>query len=73
VVAPLRHLEARRRLSALRGALSGSLEGRSPPNEMSALGDMLRAWWDSMHETQQQVDARRREDLLYYFQMATVK
>ena len=33
----------------------------------------LTAFWDSLKETQQQVDAKRREDMVYYFRQATAK
>jgi hypothetical protein len=33
----------------------------------------LAAWWNDKKQTQQEVDARRREDLLYHFQAATAK
>jgi hypothetical protein len=36
-------------------------------------GGALTRWWDSMRETQQQVDAKRREDLLYQFRSATAQ
>lgn len=38
-----------------------------------SFGDSLTRWWDAQKQTQQQVDAKRREDLLYHFQAATAK
>lgn len=38
-----------------------------------SVADALRDWFDSLTPTQGQVDAKRREDLLYYFQAATAK
>lgn len=34
---------------------------------------IITQWWDSLHETQQQVDAKRREHMLFDFRAAAYK
>ena len=40
---------------------------------MATFGDRVTAFWDSLHETQQDVDALRREHMLQDFRAATYK
>jgi hypothetical protein len=41
--------------------------------EYSATMSVITSWWESQMENQQQVDAKRRQDSLYYFQAAVVQ